>query len=76
MKRRITNLQQLVGGKNEKLCEVKIFISKVFYRCGCLMESLENFEKAGDWQMTFALSDQLGHDRGQRSKLARKMAGE
>ena len=37
---------------------------------------MENFEKAGDWQMTFALSAQLGHDRGQRSQLARKMAGE
>ncbi|CAI8000181.1 Elongator complex protein 1 [Geodia barretti] len=35
---------------------------------------MENFEKAGDWQMTFALSAQLGHDRGQRSQLARKMA--
>ena len=37
---------------------------------------MENFEKAGDWQMTFALSAQLGHDKGQRSQLARKMAGE
>ncbi|CAI8000180.1 Elongator complex protein 1, partial [Geodia barretti] len=46
----------------------------VFYRCGCVAESMENFEKAGDWQMTFALSAQLGHDRGQRSQLARKMA--
>ena len=26
--------------------------------------------------MTFALSAQLGHDRGQRSQLARRMAGE
>jgi hypothetical protein len=48
----------------------------VFYRCGCVAESMENFEKAGDWQMTFALSAQLGHDKGQRSQLARKMAGE
>ena len=37
---------------------------------------MENFEKAGDWQMTFALSAQLDHDKGQRSQLARKMAGE
>ena len=37
---------------------------------------MECFEKAGDWQMTFALSAQLGHDRGQRSQLARRMAGE
>ena len=36
---------------------------------------MESFEKAGDWQMTLALSAQLGHDKGQRSQLARKMAG-
>ena len=82
VKKRTTNLLQLVSKELiNKLCEFSgnekfSHFSVVFYRCGCVAESMENFEKAGDWQMTFALSAQLGHDKGQRSQLARKMAGE
>ena len=61
---------------SESISESIFHFFVVFFRCGCVAESMECFEKAGDWQMTFALSAQLGHDRGQRSQLARRMAGE
>ena len=48
----------------------------VLFQSGCLAEALESFEKAGNWQMTFALAGQLEYGSTERMQLARRMAGE
>ena len=47
----------------------------VFFQSGCLPRTLESFEKAGNWQMTFALSARLGYSVTERMQLARRVAG-
>lgn len=71
----ITERQPSVSGCEMKTPLVYLLTSHaVFLQCGCLAESLENFQKAGNWRMTFALTSQLGYSSGETMQLARTMA--